>query len=363
MFTPRPPGAKIVLVEAASDNSVALGQAAYQAAQTPGVSVVSMSWGGPDSTYDSYSDSNFVTPAGHTPVAFVASSGDKGVVSYPAASPNVLGVGGTELGAGTTTPGYGLEIAWSLSGGGESQNEPAPAFQTALTGSTHRATPDVSFDADPWTGAEVYCTAEGGLVGGAGTSLGAPCWAGLIADVDQARALAGQPALANVVKDIYGLPVADFHDIVNGSNVGHVATTGYDEVTGRGTPIANLILSGLIYAEQPPGTTNIGVGGGGVKAANLAAAPSIPTTKGPTTTASALPAIADELSLGLASEQKLPASATDLAFQSFSAPSSTLPATKPAFDARLAATDAVFADLFELSPTSFEGTPAMGHRR
>ena len=166
-------------------------------------------------------DSDFVTPAGHTPVAFVASSGDASVVEYPSASPKVLGVGGTELGAGTTTPGYGFEIAWSDSGGGESQYETAPSFQTAVTGSTHRATPDVSFDADPWTGVEVYCTAGGGLVGGAGTSLGTPCWAGLIADADQARATAGQPALGNVVQDIYNLPAADFHDIVNGSNNGH----------------------------------------------------------------------------------------------------------------------------------------------
>ena len=66
--------------------------------------------------------------------------------------------------------------------------------------------------------------------------------------------------------------------------------------------------------------------------------------------------------------RKLPAtSPTDLAFQSpLRKPSSTSGiAGRPEaqFDGRLAATDAIFADLFELTPTTSDGSPAIGHRR
>ena len=57
-----------------------------------------MSWGGGEFSSEKSYDSYFTTPAGHTGVTFVASAGDDGApVSYPAASPNVLSVGGTSL--------------------------------------------------------------------------------------------------------------------------------------------------------------------------------------------------------------------------------------------------------------------------
>ena len=48
-----------------------------------------------ETAYDSY----FTTPSGHTNVTFVASSGDSGSYQpeWPAASPNVVRVGGTTL--------------------------------------------------------------------------------------------------------------------------------------------------------------------------------------------------------------------------------------------------------------------------
>ena len=95
------PGAKILLVEANSTSDADLLPAVdYAAAHA---NVVSMSWGGGEfsgegsSTYDAHFR--------HAGVAFVASSGDSGApVSWPAASPNVLAVGGTalSLGAGNT---------------------------------------------------------------------------------------------------------------------------------------------------------------------------------------------------------------------------------------------------------------------
>ncbi len=57
----------------------------------------------------------------------------------------------------------------------------------------------MAFDADPNTGVEVYSTAPGSSRGSwqvvGGTSVGAPSWAGIIAIVDQGRALAGEGSL------------------------------------------------------------------------------------------------------------------------------------------------------------------------
>ena len=88
------PGANILLVEANSSSINDLVGAVNYARQAPGVTTVSMSWGGSEfageSTYDSY----FTTPAGHAGVSFVAASGDSGGSGeWPAVSPNVLGGG------------------------------------------------------------------------------------------------------------------------------------------------------------------------------------------------------------------------------------------------------------------------------
>ena len=74
-------------------------------------------------------DSNFTTPAGHTGVTFVASTGDNGSPGeYPAYSPNVLAVGGTTLTLNSQNN-ISSETAWSGSGGGISSEEPQPSYQ------------------------------------------------------------------------------------------------------------------------------------------------------------------------------------------------------------------------------------------
>jgi len=72
------PGAKIVLVEASSDSDSDLMKAVNTARNYSGVSVVSLSWGGAESSTDTSSNSSFTTPSGHTGVTFVVSSGDDG---------------------------------------------------------------------------------------------------------------------------------------------------------------------------------------------------------------------------------------------------------------------------------------------
>ena len=94
------PLANIILFEANSSSND-LYTAVAAATSTPGVSVVSMSWGGGESGGfggDTSLDLNFVTPAGHEGITFVASTGDNAEPGdYPAYSPNVVAVGGTSL--------------------------------------------------------------------------------------------------------------------------------------------------------------------------------------------------------------------------------------------------------------------------
>jgi subtilase family serine protease len=245
------PGAKILLVEAASAGLGDLTAAADYARQQPGVSVVSMSWGAAEFSVESHMDATFTTPANHTGVVFVAASGDGGSAGalWPALSPNVLAVGGTQLTVGSSGN-YVSESAWSGSGGGTSRYESAPAAQTAVTGNAHRTGPDVSYNAA--TGYAVYTSVTvNGLTGWmttGGTSAGTPQWAALFAIADQGRAAAGKSNLTNALSAIYGLPASDFHDVTTGGNPSVKARSGYDAVTGRGSPYADRVVSGLVGA-------------------------------------------------------------------------------------------------------------------
>ncbi|HEX3999726.1 MAG TPA: S53 family peptidase [Pirellulales bacterium] len=248
------PGANILLVEASSANLSDLLTAVNYARNAAGVSVVSMSWGTSDFTGEAAYNSYFTTPAGHTPVTFVASSGDSGAgASWPAIANNVLAVGGTTLKV-TSSGGYTSESAWSGSGGGYSSNETEASYLTSLQSTGKQSDPDVSYDADPSTG--FYVRDGGNWYDVGGTSAGAPQWSALIALANQGRAAKGEAALSNADQSLFSLPSSDFHDITTGSNGSYKATAGYDVVTGRGTPIANLIVNGLIAAANPTTATS-----------------------------------------------------------------------------------------------------------
>jgi hypothetical protein len=251
------PGANILLVEANSSSFTDLLAAVDVARQASGVSVVSMSWGSSEFSSETQFDSHFTTPAGHTPVTFFASAGDSGAgAMWPAASPNVIAVGGTSLNLAGSS--YASESGWSGSGGGFSQFEAEPAAQRSVQTTGARSVPDVGYDADPNTGFAVYDTmAVSGRTGWfeiGGTSAGAPQWASLFAIANQGRAAAGQSALSGGPSTVYNLPSSDFHDVVGGSN-GYTAGAGYDLVTGRGTPIANAVVHDLVSNVTTTGTT------------------------------------------------------------------------------------------------------------
>ena len=213
-------------------------------------------------------------------------------VEWPASDPLVTGVGGTYLctnantGAGidNTSPPVNCqvtpavrEIGWIDSGGGFSHVFPKPAFQNTLpAGSTpigaQRGVPDVALQASARTGALVYITlspdGQSGLIcpGGnpcstgwydiGGTSLSCPQWAGIVALADQVNG-GGlgliNPALYRIGSDPARY-AADFYDVTTGNNQadpdipGYPATTGWDPVTGLGTPNAANLVPDLVAA-------------------------------------------------------------------------------------------------------------------
>src|ERR1039457_3620468 len=133
------PGAKIVLVAAKSASYADLLGAVDYAVNTAHATVVSMSWGGSESSAETSYDSHF---SSHPGVTFVASAGDSSEgVEWPAASPYVVGVGGTSLYLQSNNN-RSSETAWSGSGGGISAYESAPLWQSGWSGLTYRCVPD-----------------------------------------------------------------------------------------------------------------------------------------------------------------------------------------------------------------------------
>jgi subtilase family serine protease len=236
------PGAKILLVEAKTPSGANLMSAVDYAAARKDVVAVSMSWGGAEFSDELSEDSHFIGKTSSS-IAFFASSGDDGTgASWPASSPNVIGVGGTSLqlaSSGTLI----AESAWSGSGGGVSAYEKEPTYQTAYKISKAngmRAIPDVSYDADPASGYPIYITTGTGTkakgvwdtVGG--TSAGAPQWAAI-------QALGSSAVLARFYTDKASTSTLKyFRDITSGSNGTCQyycdARKRYDYVTGLGSP-------------------------------------------------------------------------------------------------------------------------------
>jgi len=256
------PGASILLVEARSNSMSDLLTAVNYARSQPGVVAVSMSWGSNEFSGETLYDASFTTPVGHAGVAFFVSSGDTGApVSYPAASPNVVSVGGTSL--SLISGDYSSESGWSGSGGGISAYESQPSYQNGVVtqSTTRRTNPDVAYDSDPNTGFAVYDSYGNGALRPwtqfGGTSAAAPQWAALTAIVDQGRALAGLGSLdgrTQLLPALYKLAAADFHDVTTGGSTGsprYPASAGYDLATGRGTPVAQLMIADLIGGGIP----------------------------------------------------------------------------------------------------------------
>jgi len=227
-------------------------------------SVLSISWGGPESNWTSQGIQAMNTAlqdAAQLAVTVFAASGDslatwgvtdgKAHVAFPASSPWIIGCGGTSLDTiGTTVH---TEVVWndgnSGTGGGISDLFPVPAFQESVhlpasvnDGQIRRGVPDVCGDAAPASGFSIVLNGATQTIGG--TSAVAPLWAGLTALINQA---APEP-IGFFLPTLYQNPQV-MRDITQGnnkpagSNVGYAAGPGWDACTGLGAPVGTALLN------------------------------------------------------------------------------------------------------------------------
>jgi kumamolisin len=195
---------------------------------------------------------------------FFAASGDSSTWStrneaWPADDANVVSVGGTDLTTASAGGAWKSETAWVDSGGGISPDKiKIPTWQsqagvinsTNKGSTTYRNGPDVSANAN-FTfyvcADQTTCTAnEYG-----GTSFAAPMWAGYVALVNQQLKTNGFSPIGFINPFLYSFGLGsshatDFHDITSGKSGSYSAVTGYDLVTGWGSPNGTGLLNALV---------------------------------------------------------------------------------------------------------------------
>ncbi|MGC2108720.1 MAG: hypothetical protein WA655_04340 [Candidatus Korobacteraceae bacterium] len=265
--------AAIILVEASNNSDTCLFYAEqvafnYLILHYTYAGQVSNSYGGGEfsgqTAYDPYFASWNYTY--NKQVTAFASTGDDGCgVEYPSSNPWVIAAGGTTVLRNSSDHSFSSEACWGGSGGGTSTVEtyatswtggsntgPWANYQYPVFGEANRSVPDISFDADPHSGAYVYSQYGGGgwvVVGG--TSLASPSLAGIVnrsnnklgsffdtpvtgnhdffANQEDNLIYAQMPAHSDYTRNWY--------DVKTGSNgCSNSATTAYDFCTGVGSP-------------------------------------------------------------------------------------------------------------------------------
>jgi len=208
-------------------------------------SVLSCSWGAPESSYpSSLMNSINAQLLGLTNLGIniTAATGDFGssdgtsttTVDFPSSSPYVVACGGTNLVCPNRTyDSQTREVTWSSGGGGISRQFAKPSYQSAITASG-RATPDIALDADPNTGS--YYTVGGQVQIYGGTSIVSPAMAAFI-------------ALGNINRFVtplfYSVASSNYNDVLTGSIGAYTAKTGYDNCTGFGSIIGTRLLASI----------------------------------------------------------------------------------------------------------------------
>jgi kumamolisin len=271
------PGAAQVVYFAPNNGDQGFVDAISDAAQaTPAPIAISISWGQSEDSWTSQGLSAMnaaMSDAAALGITVCAAAGDNGStdgvndgqqhVDFPASSPYALGCGGTKLLADPATNVISSEVVWNelannegAGGGGVSDQFDTPSWQTnagvpaqangtsAPGGDGGRGVPDVTGNADPATGYQIYSGGQPQVVGG--TSAVAPLWSALIARLAQAtgkRFGLVQPALYTGVTP--GTAVAGFHDITQGNNGAYSAGPGWDACSGLGSPNGTDLLSKL----------------------------------------------------------------------------------------------------------------------
>ena len=223
-------------------------------------SVLSISWGGAESTWTSQAmtamDEAFQAAA-TMGITICVAAGDGGSsdgvsgggdhVDFPASSPHVLACGGTNLTANQTQ--ITSESVWNdgasggATGGGISSFFALPAWQNGLSALTTegasvaltmRGVPDVAGDADPETGYEVRVDGTDTVIGG--TSAVAPLWAALLARIN-----ASSGKTAGFVNPLLYPDAQACRDVTQGNNGEYAAKPGWDACTGLGSPNGSVL--------------------------------------------------------------------------------------------------------------------------
>ena len=274
------PAAREVVYYAAPDPADIAAAEAQMYLDYPRAEIESDSWGGCESTDESpfahtLEDEQQAAAAEGWSI-FVA-SGDLGAfdcgpdgqlaTDLDGGIPSITSVGGTyvELGKGGA---YFAETAWGEpleqagGGGGLSILWQRPAWQAGpgvvnQYSNGMRQTPDVSANADPESGWEVYAGGMSQPLPVGGTSAAAPFWAAVTALIDQNLQQRGlstagfaNPALYDFGEHPGGLPAPAFHDITQGTNLYYPAAPGWDFATGLGSPDVAALADDFAWYEQ-----------------------------------------------------------------------------------------------------------------
>ncbi len=254
------PGAKVAVYFTPNTDQGfldAITTAVHDAANKP--SVISISWGGPESSWTAQSMTAMdeaCQSAAALGVTITVAAGDNGStdggtgnnVDFPASSPHVLACGGTKLDANGAT--IVSEVVWNelannegATGGGVSNVFALPSWQAkaqvpaATTTTGGRGVPDVAGDADPTTGYTIRVDGQTMVIGG--TSAVAPLWAGLVAVANQQLGT----QVGFIQPAIYAAKAAAaFNDITQGNNGAFSASPGWDACSGLGSPIAGKLI-------------------------------------------------------------------------------------------------------------------------
>ncbi len=232
---------------------------------------VSISWGGPESSWTAQSMTALdqaIADGVALGVTVTAAAGDNGSsdgvsdgkphTDFPASSPYVLGCGGTSLHADPATGAISSETVWNdgagggATGGGVSVTFALPTWQANAgvpanpAGAPGRGVPDVAGNADPATGYQVLIDGHQTVIGG--TSAVAPLWAALVARFAQALGksfgLIQQPLYAGCpARQADADGPARHHQ--RGATGPTPAGLGWDACTGLGVPEGATLLASL----------------------------------------------------------------------------------------------------------------------
>ena len=266
------PGAKIVVYFTPNTDqgfTDAITTAVHDTTHKP--SVISISWGGPESSWTGQSSKVLdaaCQSAAALGVTITVAAGDNGSsdggtgnnCDFPASSPHVLACGGTKLDANGST--IVSEVVWNetannegATGGGVSNLFALPTWQANSNvpvpskSGGGRGVPDVTGDADPATGYTIRVDGKTMVIGG--TSAVAPLWAGLIAVANQQLGT----QVGFIQPAIYAAKAAAaFNDITQGNNGAFSAGPGWDACSGLGSPIASKLIPLLAPAPAASST-------------------------------------------------------------------------------------------------------------